>query len=199
MTGIFLYINIAIVIVYIISIFKSYRKGFIYEALMLVVTFCSFYLAYMLSSPLASAFPLLKAENFDEKMYQVLAPMLNQVLWFALIVLFFKLVTLFILPIFKIFTKIPLIGPINKFLGGIVGFLNATVWLYLFSILLALPLFSNGKEIRDNTLFSLVNNQANSTITYIMDNFDLKTFNQNIYQYREQFALWLIERTIEGE
>ena len=195
--NIYLTINIIIGITYLLFLFISYKKGFIYEVVNLLYTFLSIFGAWFISPVLASVMPLVKLGS----PYNLLGvePIINTIIYFVILLIAFRIIGFFIMPLFKSLTKIPLFGKLNKIFGLIIGFINASIIVILVSMLLSTPLIKNGNEIKENTLFKYIDNLTNITTQYFVDNIDLNKINKyiddfNIESSREAFKKWLNEQ-----
>ena len=97
----------------------------------------------------------------------------------------------------KSLNKIPVIGGFNKILGGFFGIINATIITLFISILLSLPLFKNGNQVKENTILKYINNTSEEVLTYIAEkvgesNLDNNSEEFDIDEYREEFKKWLV-------
>ena len=97
----------------------------------------------------------------------------------------------------KSLNKIPVIGGFNKILGGVFGIINATIITLFISILLSLPLFKNGNQVKENTILKYINNTSEEVLTYIAEkvgesNLDNNSEEFDIDEYREEFKKWLV-------
>ena len=195
--NIYLITNILIIFVYLFFLIISYKKGFIYEAVNLLFTILIFFLAWFLSPILANLFPLVKLDP----PYSLLGvePILNTAIYYAIIVLVLRVLAFFIMPLFKKLSKIPFLGSLNKILGLIIGFINASIIIMLISFLLNTPLIKNGNEIKENTLFKYIDKYSNKGITYVVDHIDFNKIKEyvsdiDIDNARQSFKDWLIEQ-----
>lgn len=153
----FIYINILIGIIYLLFIIVGYIKGFLYEIISLLYTGFSILVAWFISPVLANLYPLVKLENINEE-----ANLINKfinvnsiadfIIYFVIVFLILKLIYVLISLIVKAFNKVPVLGKINKLLGGLFGIINATLITLAISLVFTLPIFKNGNEIREKTI-----------------------------------------------
>lgn len=155
----FVLINIFIIVFVLFNVFNGFRKGMIQQ----VLSLCGLMLALIISkyvSPIFAGFYelwphdwyFLNPEFFDLLFYKNI----NESAWFILILVLTLLVFMFIKPLFKFITKLPILKQINKFLGLFSGALVSFVWLFIFYLVLSTPLITNSREVIDNTLFKNV-------------------------------------------
>lgn len=197
----FIFIDIAIVAMFICFIIVGYSKGFVYEVLSLLYTAISIVASWFLAPIFASMYPLVKLENLNTQAELLsrfinLDVILNTVIYFVLIFIIFKILYILLSLIFKGMNKLPVLGTINKILGAVIGILNATIVTIFLSLLLTMPIFKNGNEIKNNTIFKYINNYSDEAITLIVQNVDLNHIKQQFKDFdinnaREDFKLWL--------
>ena len=204
-----LYINIFIIFIYITMMILAYKKGFIYG----LVNFFGFLLAlaasWFVAPILANNFPLLNPEmltNASEAyVFSIIAPLANTVIWFAIVLLVLNTVLSIIMPVFKIFSHIPVLGFLNRLAGAFFGFINATIWVLIISMILSLPFFQNGAYVKQNSLIKYVNNISDKAILFVANNIDLKNIEDyvgnevDVQQARDQFESWLKQQGIINE
>ena len=153
----FIYITGFIIAIYLVMIYIGYRKGFLYELVSLLYTAASLILAWFASPVLASLFPLFDISSLNEKYELIdhffnLNNLLNTVAYFLIIFLVLKLLYVFVALLMKSLNKIPVLGKLNQILGACSGVINATLIALALSMLLSLPLISNGREVREKTI-----------------------------------------------
>ncbi|MBQ6367594.1 MAG: CvpA family protein [Erysipelotrichaceae bacterium] len=192
-------INIAVAVIYVYSIVKGYKSGFLYEFLYLALTLGSFWLALRLNPILCNLFPLLKPEQFSEVLLIALIPRFNQILWFLIIVILIRLIVLFFLPAFKKLSDVPLLGSVNQLLGAALGVINATILVFLISMFLTLPLIKNGPALREKTVLKPINELTNQGINYMMSKVDVDELEENVKEMDQRFQQWLQEQIDAAE
>ena len=195
----YLYINLFILAIYVFLMIIGYMKGFLYQVINIIYTVLSLAVAWFVSPVLAELFPLISIETIDEQ-YKLLNSLfnldrlLNTAAYFVIVFLLLKILYIFISLITKSLNKIPVLGKVNKVLGMIAGILNATIIVFALSMLLSLPLFKNGREVKENTVFKYIEKYTNNAISFIAEKIvvykgDLKDV--DIDSYRKEFSDWL--------
>ena len=192
-------INVAVLAIYIICLIVAYKNGFLYEALGLVINIVILGAAYFISPLLAKQFSLI---NIDYSTYPIaeifdLNYLLNCVLWFSIAGFIVK-------HLFKSVSDIPFLGFMNRILGLVIGFVNATVIALLISVFLSFPFISNGRQIKEDSILSYVNIITDKAINYATENMDLEKFARTVEDFdittaREDLNKWLIEEGIFHE
>ena len=189
------YINIAIVLLYLALIIVGYCKGFLYGIVSLIYTLLSIAVAWFLAPILANKYPIIQIENLDAK-YQLLSDSLNLNIILNIIIYF--LIVFLVLKLLYLIISIALKG-INKILGAIFGFINATFICVIISMLLTLPTFENGLSIKNNTLLKYTNIIADKGLNIIVENINIDKIKDEFESFdiesaRKEFSDWLETR-----
>ena len=197
----FIFISIFIVAIYIAIMIIGYNKGFLYELVNFAYTGLSLLLSWLASPVFAKKFPLITLSKLSteaallNKLFN-LDEIINNVAYFIIIFLLLKLIYVILSIIVKAFNKIPVIGNFNQILGAVAGFFNATIITVFISLLLSLPLFANGKEIKEKTILKYVNNFSSDIFDYITKKLITNNVDQSIHSfdadnYRKQLQEFL--------
>lgn len=197
----FMYINIFIGLVYLLFIIIGYSKGFLFELISLLYSLISGLVSWFLAPILANLYPIFDINNLNKETeilnkFVDLSAMINTLIYFVIVFLVLKLLYVFIAFILKGMNKVPVIGKFNQILGIFAGIFNATIITLALSMLLTLPVFKNGDEIKNGTVFKYVSEYSDKLLTYIVDNVDLdnvkKQFdNLDIDNARLEFKNWI--------
>ncbi len=208
-SSLFIVINILIIVLYIFLIIQAYRKGFLYELLSFLGFVLSFFISWFISPILAEHFPIFEIQSLqnigEELMAVMFVPILNNVIWFLIVLIIVRIIIGLLLSIFKSISKLPIIGFFNRLLGSVFGLINATIWVLIFSVLLSMPFFANGQEIKENTLIKHINNLSNEALLFISEHIgdDLLKGAANefgdIDEARAAFVIWMQEQGIIHE
>jgi len=199
----FLYINIGIIVIYLTFIIVGYIKGFLYEIVSLLYTGISLGLSWLASPVLANMFPVIKLENISSEVDFInkfinLNSIIDTIIYFVIIFFILKLVYVVIAIALKGFNKIPVLGTLNKILGGFTGIISGSIIVMLLSLLLTLPIFKNGTEIKEKTLFNLVGNYSNIAINYAIDNLNLDDFSKDVENFDVETARNALKEWIDS-
>ena len=178
----------------------GYNKGFLYEIISFAYTGAALAFSWFASPVFAKRFPLINLDKISAEAKVIngflnLNSLINTIAYFVIIFLILKVLYIFISLILKSLNKIPVIGKVNKILGSLCGIINATIITIFISLLFTLPIFANGKEIKEKTVLKYVNSFTNEIMTLIA-----KTISENnidgiqgidVDQYRIEFENWL--------
>ena len=197
----FIYISVFIVAIYLIMMIVGYKRGLLYELIGLFFTALSVAAAWFVSPVLAGLFPIIDLANYSDetkllsKLFD-LNQLINTIAYFLIVFLLLKLLYFFLSLLLKSLNKVPVIGTLNKFLGSVFGVLNATIIVLCLSMLLSLPIFSNGKEVRENTILRYIGSFSSDVFHVVAEwigdsNLKERTEDFDVDLYREEFREWL--------
>ena len=196
-----LFINILIFLIYAAMIYVGYKKGFIFALVSIIYNALAIFVSWLLAPVLAGEFPMLSADIISENIGIVgklfdLDPIVNTVVYFVIIFIILRIVYLFITLFAKSVNAVPLFGSLNKIIGALIGVVNATIVVTILSLLLVLPVFSNGKQIRDMTMFKYIEKYSDMAIEYGIEHVDVSTFKDYWSQFdsdavREEIKEWI--------
>ena len=197
--SIYPYISLFIIALYVVLMIIGYNKGFLYGIVNMLYTILSLFISWLVSPVLAKMFPIISIEKIDSQ-YTLLNSLfkidtiLNNTAYFIIIFLFLKVIYIFISLLTKSLNKLPVIGGLNKILGMFIGIFNATIITLALSMLLTLPLFKNGNDVKEKTIFKYVNNFSVNTMSYIAGKIassNIGSNNFDVTAYREELFKWL--------
>ena len=195
----FLYINIAIIIIYLVFILIGYLRGLLYEVVSILYSALALYVSWIISPVLANLYPILSLKNIyeDDVVTNLFNfdPILNTIIYFVIVFIVLKIFYIIISLILKGFNKLPIIGKVNKILGAIFGIVNGTIVTLILSMFFTLPIFKNGDEVVEKTIFKFVKSYSNVAIGYIVDNvkIDPNSIELDVDTVRLEFKNWLIK------
>ncbi|MCF0113950.1 MAG: CvpA family protein [Erysipelotrichaceae bacterium] len=162
----FIFIDVAVLLLYIIRMFISGKRGFVLELLNMFSLIAAVIIAYMYSPVLAKSINLIP-KNYDFTgvpiFNQFISSTLNHIVWFILIVLGIKLVCLILKPLGQLIAKVPLLKDVNALAGILLSLISSTLWVLVICFALSLPVFTNGQTVMNSTLLGTVK----YTVTYL--------------------------------
>jgi len=200
--------NIVILLIFVIHFWAGYKRGFLRTVVSLVLLVLSYFSSWILSGVFAKYIQLwpkdwdyLQGSMFEEPAMRFL----NEVLWFVLLLIIFRIVSLLIDKMVKDLQNLPVIHQASAFLGGVLGLLEGTILILAMSLICNMPIFSNGNMLVEKTLAK----EVNGLVTMAFDRFslpvvDAEAFNQ-IYEdasklseeQKQAVEEWLKERGFE--
>ena len=196
-----LYINILIVAIYAALIIIGYLKGFIFGRVSILYNILSVFLAWLISPVLASEFPFISSDKMGDNIGIIgklidIEPIVNTVFYFVVIFIILRVLYIFISLFAKSVNNVPLFGSLNKIIGAIFGFINATIVVTVLSLILFLPVFKNGNEIRNKTIFKYIEQYSNIAMEYGVEHIDVSKFSKQWDEFdadgvRQQLKEWI--------
>lgn len=163
----FLIYNGVIALITILMIVLAYRRGFVRQLLNIVALIASIYISVLASEVLASNISLINT-FFANQMVEItkvfggtstfakLESNANIALWFLALLIGLRVFFWIVIILIPKYREKNALSFINSFFGMILGILKAFVVLVLLTVILYLPLFTNGKEfIQSGVLYPI--------------------------------------------
>lgn len=179
----------------------GYTKGFLYELLSILYSLISALVSWFLAPVLANVYPILNIDNLNKETQILnkfidLSTILNTLIYFVIVFLILKLLYILIAFVLKGMNRVPVIGKFNQILGVFAGIFNATLIALALSMLLTLPVFKNGDEIKNGTIFKYISEYSDRVLSYIVDNVDLDNVKRQFDSFdidnaRTEFKYWI--------
>ena len=153
-TGLFqpAYINIAVVILFVIFMVRGAKRGVLMQVLSAfgtVVSFlaawryCTFASGYYNLWP-KSIVPMNEIPGVGDTVYS----RLNNLIWFIALFIVIRLLFIILEKLCSGLSGLPVLKEISGLLGGILGIVSATIWIMVICVVLNMPFFKNGKGCR---------------------------------------------------
>ncbi len=195
--NLYILVDIFVILLFALCLFIGYKKGFLYQLADLLSFVIAFIAAWFLGPILAEHVKIYVAN--ETLMDAIIQPLFNNLIWFIIVLVIVKIIFALILPLFKTIKAIPIIGSVNAVGGLITGAINGFIWVTIFGLLLLTPLFENGSDIRERSIYKPFNAFSDKLITTIGQKIDDDLIAQGfeyIDEYREAFDGWLVENGI---
>lgn len=197
----FIYIDICICLVILALMITGFVKGFLYELISIIFSVLSALLAWFVAPIFANLYPLISLDKLYPEYALIkslfnLDSLLNTFAYFLIIFLILKLCYWFIALLFKGMNKLPVIGKFNKILGLLLGLFNGLLICLALSMLLTLPLFKNGNEVKNSTVLKYTNKLNTQVLNYVANNIDLNNIKKQFDDFdidnaRDDLKEWL--------
>ncbi len=162
----YLAINAAVVVFYILMFLLGYHKGILRTIINLVGTLAAVYAAWLLAPILgdfAHLFPREWTPMQGTAMSSAVYGFCNEVLWFLILYAIMKIMIALIESIAKGVQKVPGLHMLSSVAGGIFHVAIGLVWTLIFCILLELPVVRGGNEAVNHTLLGFVRDKVQET------------------------------------
>lgn len=148
-------IDIIVTFVILFMIVIGYSKGFVVRIYDLMASLVALGLSLFMSGPLSEIFVLYKVEGFAKIIGVFINRLLVFVLLFIVLKIALRLLGIIVKPILKaLVSKIGFIQKCDRILGVVFGVLEGCLLLYIALIMVITPIFSNGKEIIEETMIA---------------------------------------------
>ncbi|MBQ8068198.1 MAG: CvpA family protein [Solobacterium sp.] len=210
-TGLFqpAYINIAVVILFVIFMVRGAKRGVLMQVLSAfgtVVSFlaawryCTFASGYYNLWP-KSIVPMNEIPGVGDTVYS----RLNNLIWFIVLFIVIRLVFIILEKLCSGLSGLPVLKEISGLLGGILGIVSATIWIMVICVVLNMPFFKNGKWVTDHSLIGTITNTVSKTVTEFAGPINASETIGELYQEvtefgdqdKEAIGEWLSEHGID--
>jgi len=171
----FPYINMMIFIFLFIMLVWGYFKGFLLQIFSILIFIAVVFVSWMIAPALAKALPLMQA-NEQFNILPIIGPMfqqsINTILWFIIIVFGLMVTSFFFRPVLKGIGKLPIIKIVNRILGLVLAGIKAVVILIIVTLILNAGIFTNGKDVVNQSVLSQVQPVSTFVVQAISAKFD---------------------------
>lgn len=199
------YINIVLIMVFVLFAWRAFHKGFLILFLETVSLFVALILAGLLAKPLALALPLEFVDNVlitIPLIGPLFATQISTIIWFIILFIAISVILWLIRPLFHIIGKIPVIKGLNSLLGLGFGLIQAFILIWIFSLILLTPLFTNGQDVIQNSGMKYYSSLTN----VVLVNTDIKEMsiikaltNASLDEEdRDNISVWLDNSSVES-
>ena len=148
------YINLFLIIIIAFFAVRAFYKGFLILFLETVSLFVALVVAGLLAKPLAQALPLYFIDDLLLSLPVIgslFSTQINTFIWFIILFIGINIILWLFRPVFHMIGKIPLLKGINRILGLGFGLIQALILIWIMSLILLTPLFTNGQEMIQNS------------------------------------------------
>lgn len=149
-TGVVL--DLLIIVILVLSIFRGYRKGIVDRALHFISTLLIVALAWFLAKPIGGLFHFSQLADLDPILVQLLSPLIGQIIGFVVVFIVLSIIRSIIFVVLralieKIKKHISLIRWVDNIFGAFFNVAKNTLLVYVLLLVLCTPLFTNGVEV----------------------------------------------------
>ncbi|MDO4377581.1 MAG: CvpA family protein [Erysipelotrichia bacterium] len=169
-----IFINIAIIILILVAMIVGYMKGFLWQLVRTLGIFGLILFSWILApglSNLIQVFPEKYAPFKDTPLNSVFYDKINTLCWFVIVLIVGLILLAIIKPIFKVITEIPVLKQFNKVIGAILSLIPSLLIIVLFTYLLNTAIFTNGKDIINNSLLKYSDKAVDKIVVLLNDSF----------------------------
>ena len=164
------YVNLIIAVFYILFVFLGWRKGFFLGIISAAGSVLAFFVSWRYASVANNFLHLISRDSLplqDTLWADQAFVYANEILWFAVLFILCNIVIFVIERLISSIQNAPVIHQISSLLGGVMGFVAATIWVLVFSALLNTPLFTNGGDVVKNSALQIICDTAGEAVESI--------------------------------
>lgn len=192
-------INVMALIILIICVWKGYKDGFALSLYDLVSFVLILFIAYSVAISLASVLPLVPQsvltqltiannELLDMMINVALFYLINLLVWFLIVFIGLKVLSLLLRQVLKAFKNIPLLGKCNQYLGVFFGIIKTYLLILLMGWVFSLPVFTNGTAMVNASVIAPINNISKEVFTSLNKAYDLSSIIKKSSESMSEFA-----------
>ena len=164
------YINVGILVFYVLMFFFGYRKGFLYQILITIGSLVAFFASWRYAPVFAARFHVVNEGMVPKELSlfkSVIATYANELLWYFILFFALKFVFGILTRIVQKIRRVPVIKQVSGLLGGLLGLLTATVWILVVCVFLNTSIIKNGVEIKEKSWLGQIQNSASVAISSV--------------------------------
>lgn len=186
-TDLLVFTNLVILIWGLIDLYRGYKRGFLLQLLDSVTTLVALFVAWLFSSPFASAFPWFYSSSGVgiTSIDAAIAQQVNRMAWIVIIFIVIRLVLMVLSPIASLVSKMPLIKQVNSSIGGVASIFFFGIKLVLLCLFLTFPVVKNGQQVIDNSVLKYVEQFSVPVFEMIDQTVSSNIGIQNILNHKE--------------
>ena len=192
-------INVMALIILIICVWKGYKDGVALSLYDLVSFVLILFIAYSVAISLASVLPLVPQsvltqltiannELLDMMINVALFYLINLLVWFLILFIGLKVLSLLLRQVLKAFKNIPLLGKCNQYLGVFFGIIKTYLLILLMGWVFSLPVFTNGTAMVNASVIAPINNISKEVFTSLNKAYDLSSIIKKSSESMSEFA-----------
>ncbi|MDI9540482.1 MAG: CvpA family protein [Bacillota bacterium] len=173
-----LFINVGVILFLVISIVLGYKRGFLWQVIKTIGILAVLLLSWILApgfADLIKIFPKKYAPFQETPLADVFYDKINVLVWFVIIFIIGLIVIAIIKPLFKVVLEFPIIKQFNSLLGAFFALIPAFIIVIIMTFLLNTAIFTNGKDIVDNSVLKYTD-----TVTEKITSILSKSFQENV-------------------
>ncbi len=173
-----LFINVGVILFLVISIVLGYKRGFLWQVIKTIGILAVLLLSWILApgfADLIKIFPKNYAPFQETPLADVFYDKINVLVWFLIIFIIGLIVIAIIKPLFKVVLEFPIIKQFNSLLGAFFALIPAFIIIIIMTFLLNTAIFTNGKDIVDNSVLKYTD-----TVTEKITSILSKSFQENV-------------------
>ena len=162
-----LLINILVIVYILYCTFSGFKKGLIIQCVSLCGLVLGIFASIVFAPILAENITIIPLAEDATVIQGVIANFVHLGIWYVLIIIVVRIIINLLGRFLNKIFKLPLLNTANKIGGAIIGLVSSLFTIFIFTIILSMPIFNNGKEIIEKTVLSSISSFTYSAEEYI--------------------------------
>lgn len=205
-----LMIDLVVVIVFALLLFSGYKQGFLMKLISIVGFVVVGIFSWWISAPISrmlSLYPKSQLPIENDLISSFIYDNINRLFIFVVLFVILNIVILFLKPLIKAISDIPLVSTINKVAGLCLGAIQAVVLMFVATLILRLPFISQGNTYVEGSLLKYSEPMMNTLMFYAKEPlqqisavFDLINEKETLTKQEvENIHDWLVSQNLKEE
>lgn len=205
-----LMIDLVVVIVFALLLFSGYKQGFLMKLISIVGFVVVGIFSWWISAPISrmlSLYPMSQLPIENDLISSFIYDNINRLFIFVVLFVILNIVILFLKPLIKAISDIPVVSTINKVAGLCLGAIQAVVLMFVATLVLRLPFISQGNTYVEGSLLKYSEPMMNTLMFYAKEPlqqisavFDLINEKETLTKQEvENIHDWLVSQNLKEE
>lgn len=205
-----LMIDLVVVIVFALLLFSGYKQGFLMKLISIVGFVVVGIFSWWISAPISrmlSLYPKSQLPIENDLISSFIYDNINRLFIFVVLFVILNIVILFLKPLIKAISDIPVVSTINKVAGLCLGAIQAVVLMFVATLILRLPFISQGNTYVEGSLLKYSEPMMNTLMFYAKEPlqqisavFDLINEKETLTKQEvENIHDWLVSQNLKEE
>lgn len=205
-----LMIDLVVVIVFALLLFSGYKQGFLMKLISIVGFVVVGIFSWWISAPISrmlSLYPKSQLPIKNDLISSFIYDNINRLFIFVVLFVILNIVILFLKPLIKAISDIPVVSTINKVAGLCLGAIQAVVLMFVATLILRLPFISQGNTYVEGSLLKYSEPMMNTLMFYAKEPlqqisavFDLINEKETLTKQEvENIHDWLVSQNLKEE
>jgi len=161
-------ITIIVLLFYLFFVIKGINEGFVSSFINLISSIVSLIFAVIFASKYAVYYDFIPLRISEiEYLNNSLRGPLNIFVWGIILFIIAKIVLLIASKIIAKIFELPFLKQMNGLLGGVLGLIQASIFIVIFTAFISLPMFKNGEDFVSQTILSKVSSTSNQLVSVL--------------------------------
>ena len=161
------YINIIILVFFLLAMFLGYQRGLLYQVFSLLGILTAILVSWFFAPVVAKQvhiYPIEWCPFAYTEFVDVFYDKMNTLVWYIILFAIVMVVFALLKPLAKAVQKVPLLGKANQILGSLFGIIPALVLVLFMTYFLSTPIVKNGKDIIQQTWLGPIRNVTTNVV-----------------------------------